>query len=99
MFNPKPSSNASGLSDAIDEMLVQLHEEDENSDVYAGMVDQLAKLYALKEIDHKITSPSRIDVNTLVLASANVIGILAIVGHERTNIITSKAVGLLMKLK
>lgn len=99
MFTKKQTTNSTGVSDAIDELLAEMHEQDKDSEIYNGMVDQLTKLYSLKEVDHKVDSPGRISVDTLAIVAANVVGIAMIVMHERENVITSKALPLLMKLR
>lgn len=99
MFTKKQSTNTVGVSNAIDELLVEMHEQDKDSDIYAVMVSQLEKLYGLKEIDCKVDSVSRVSMDTLTIVSGNVLGILMIVGHERANVVTSKALTLLTKLR
>lgn len=99
MFTKKPSSNKDGVTKAIDTLLAEMLEQDEDSDTYAKMIDQLLKLYSLKEVDLKVESEGRINLNTLLTVSANLAGIVLIVGHERANVVTSKALTLLMKLK
>lgn len=99
MFTKKQSTNSTGVSDAIDELLYEMHQQDKDSDTYNDMVDQLTKLYSLKEVDHKVDSPGRVSMDTLALIAANVVGIAMIVVHERENVITSKALPLLMKLR
>ncbi|WNM72417.1 hypothetical protein SEA_MOSSY_38 [Gordonia phage Mossy] len=99
MFTQKQTSNSTGVSDAIDELLKEMHEQDKDSDIYNEMVTQLTKLYSLKEVDHKVDSPGRISMDTMAIIAANVVGIAMIVMHERENVITSKALPLLMKLR
>ena len=59
---------------------------------YASTVDQLTKLYALKE------TPCRLSPDTLATIAANLLGIALIVGYERANVMTSKATGFIGKL-
>ncbi|WKW86820.1 hypothetical protein SEA_CONLEY_34 [Gordonia phage Conley] len=99
MFTKKPSSNTVGVSNAIDELLVEMHEQDKDSEIYAGMVKQLTELYSLKEIDHKVDSGKRVDLNTLTIVAGNILGIFTIVMHERDHVMTSKALSLLTKLR
>ncbi|QAU06743.1 hypothetical protein HWC66_gp37 [Gordonia phage Chikenjars] len=99
MFTKKQSTNTDGVTAAIDELLKEMHEQDKDSDVYNTMVDQLTKLYELKTIDHKVNAESRISMETLAIVGGNLAGILMIVGHERANVVTSKALTLLMKLR
>ena len=99
MFNRKTSTNTEGVSNAIDALLLEMQEQDKDSEIYANMVVQLTKLYGLKEIDCKVDTGRYVDMNTLTIAAANIAGILMIVSHERANVVTSKAVGLLLKLR
>ncbi len=62
---------------------------------YAAMTDQLVKLYGLK----KVEDPKKIDPNTLLTVGGNLTGILMIVGHERANVITSKAVQFVLRAR
>lgn len=41
----------------------------------------------------------RVSPDTLALVGANIIGIVMIIGHERANVIASKALGFISKLK
>lgn len=93
MFSNKPNPEMEELNRAITQVHTQLADETPESEEYANMVDQLVKLYAQKE---KIPS-RRISPDTLLTVSANLLGIVVIVGHERANVITSKALGFLGK--
>jgi len=95
MFTAKPRDEESGLKKAIDEVIREMARRSSDSDEYAKMVDQLSKLYSLKEID----SPGRVSPDTLAIVIGNLIGIILIVGHERTNVVTSKALSFVMKLR
>jgi hypothetical protein len=79
------------LSEAIENVFLEMKGEDVNSDAYAAMTTQLTKLYALK-------SPS-INPDTVAIGVANIIAVLLIVSHERTHIIASKAIGLLFRTR
>jgi len=43
--------------------------------------------------------PKPLSRDTLVLAGANLLGIVLIVGHERANVVTSKAIGFIKTLR
>lgn len=85
----------SGLEKTIDSLLTQMSVVDADSEAYAAMTNQLVKIYALKEID----KPKRLTPDTLAIVVGNLLGIVLIVGHERANIITSKAMNILLKLR
>lgn len=99
MFTKKSSTNKDGLTKAIDSLLEEMSDLNGDDPEYAKMADQLTKLYALKEVDYRVESNSRVSMDTLAVVGANLAGILMIVGHERANVVTSKALSLLLKLK
>lgn len=98
MFAGKTPSEPTALDEAIASALKDLSTFTADAEEYATIVDQLTKLHALKEEPNKFHWKN-IDPNTLVLAGANVFGILAIVEFERVGVITSKALGFIGKLK
>lgn len=100
MFDLKKliAGEKSGLEEAIDELLNEMKTFCGDDEEYAKMVTQLDVLYKLKEVDHKINSKWHVDGNTLVIASVNLIGILAVVKYEQTSVITSKVLNLIPKL-
>jgi len=93
MFTRAPAKTK--LDKAIDVLLDRLAEDAYDSDAYAKMVDQLSKLYKLKEQD----SRRRVSPDTLAMIAGNIVGIVLIIGHERANVITTKALGFVMRLK
>ena len=80
------------LDKAINEALAELSTHTADSKEYAQTADQVVKLYQLKK-------KSRISPDVLVTASANILGILVIVGHERAHVVTSKALAFVAKLR
>lgn len=93
MFNPpKPKSK---LDQAIDDALFTLLSHHPTSDEYATIVERVAKLHKLKEIE----SPQRVSPDTLLTVGANLAGIMMIIHHERLNVVTSKALSFVMKPK
>lgn len=94
MFQKEPDEE-SGLKKAIDTVFSEMASVSCDSDDYAKMVKQLSKLYSLKEID----KPARVSPDTIALVIGNIIGILLIVGHERTHVVTSKAMQFVLKLR
>jgi len=93
MFTKSP--HQIGLEKAINELLNDMTSFTSDSKEYTIMVDQLTKLYSLKVLDR----PKRISPDTLAIVAGNLIGILVIVGHERANIVTSKALSFVLKLR
>lgn len=84
---------ATPLEDAIANVYRELNRHTILSDEYAKTFDYLTKLHALRDTE-KSKSVSK---DTLVVVGANLLGILMIIKHENVNVITSRAMGLLMK--
>lgn len=81
------------LDKAIESALTDLSHYTAESDEYAAVNKQLKKLYELKRNE----KPERVSRDTLIVAGAQLLGIMMIVGHERANVITSKATSMLPK--
>lgn len=95
MFNLEPHENDSALNEAIDAIFSDLSHHRSDEEEYARSVDQLTKLYKLKEVN----PPRQVSPDTLAIVAGNLIGIILIVGHERMNVVTSKALNFLLKLR
>lgn len=94
MFNAKKQEDT-GLQTIIDLHIESMRDEDKGSVEYARKVDQLQKLYSLKED----TSKSKVSADTLAIVAGNLAGILLIVGAEKTGVVTSKALQFLLKTR
>jgi hypothetical protein len=94
MFIKKPPSET-GLEKAIDGVLSEMQGYSASDEEYSDMVDQLVKLHSLKLKEKR----QRVSPDILVTVAANLVGILIIVGHERTHIVTSKALSFVLKLR
>lgn len=81
------------LDEVITKVLAQMSETNSGTPEFAAMADQLTKLYKLKEIE----SPSRVSPDTLAVVAGNLAGILMILNFERVHIVTSKAIGFVLK--
>lgn len=79
----------------IDRALAALAFHDVASEDYAKTVEQVLKLHKMKE-DEK---PSRVSPDTAAIIGANLLGIILVIKHEHVNVITSRAMGLVTKLK
>lgn len=91
---PQKPIEKTGLDKIIDDLQSEMAGASGDSDEYAKMADQLVKLMELKAN----IGPKRISADTKATIIANLAGILIIVGHERTHIVTSKALGFVRKL-
>jgi len=79
----------------LEEEIQRLHGEiavlDPDTKQYTDCLANLSKLYELKKKDHTI-SPE-----TLAVIGANLAGIILILGFEQANVITSKAIGFVLR--
>lgn len=82
------------LDKAIEDLLYQMSTYDGFTDEYVIMADQLTKFYAIKEKKN-----DRVSLDTLATVGGNLAGILLIVNYEQANVLTSKALSLLLRTK
>ena len=94
MFHRK-STTTPDIDIPINALIAAMSEIDPDTDEYAMMVEQLVKLYKLKEVD----ASKRVSADTLAIVAANLAGIMMIVGHERAHVVTTKAIGFVQKLR
>jgi|tagenome__1003787_1003787.scaffolds.fasta_scaffold17975389_1 hypothetical protein len=85
----------SGLDKVIDEVLEEMLGRGSETEEYAQMVNQLVKLHALKQEE----KPKRLTPDTMAIVLGNLLGIIIIVKYERIDIITSKAMNFVLKLR
>jgi hypothetical protein len=83
------------LEAAVNKALLDLNNHPVGSEEYQKSLDALTKLHKLKE-EEKSSPVSR---DTLAVIAANLLGIFMIIKHERVNVITSRAFGMLLKPK
>lgn len=93
MFNRHREESKLDL--AIDQVFADLEVTTSDDPAYRASMKQLVKLYALKDRDVE----RRISPDTWLVVSANLLGIVIVVTHERTAVITTKALNFVMKMK
>ena len=83
----------SDLDFAVNKAIRSLNSHDVHSDEYAKTLDMIVKLHKMKmEETSKFVSR-----DTLAIVGSNLLGILMIIKHENVNVITSKAMSLILK--
>lgn len=90
----KVNPNDALLEETITQVLEALKGEEPETDKYAQMSTQLERLYTIRNE----TRSRRVSPDTLATIIANLLGIGIIVGHERTHIVTSKALSFVRKI-
>lgn len=94
MFIPKlKKSEPSNLDKAIDAILVEMHSgySEEDSKTQAETVKLLSEARAMSAKQNGVSA------DTLVAAGASLLGIAMIIGFEKTHVLTSKGLSLLLK--
>jgi hypothetical protein len=95
MFTPKTPSEPNGLQKVIDALEARLLMTQPETDEYPKMVEQLTKLHKLNESN----SPKRLSPDVVATIAGNLAGILMILSYERANVVTSKALSFVLKLR
>jgi hypothetical protein len=95
MFDLKFAAKPTVLDAVIDDALAQLSGLSIDTDEYTRKVDQITKLYKLKEQE----APKRVSPDTLAIVAGNLAGIVLMLHYERVHVITSKALGFVMKAR
>lgn len=93
MFTRKPQTETTELDKAITAALKQLDYVPAYSDEYSKIVNQITALQALKTENR----PQRVSPDTMAIVLGNLAGIVVIVGYEKANVVTSKALSFVMK--
>lgn len=81
------------LEKEIDEVLMYMSGLSPDSKEYSTISSNLEKLYKAKAED----KACRIKLDTVAVVVGNLAGILLILGYEKANIITTKALGFVVK--
>jgi hypothetical protein len=97
MFNQKPKSE----TQLLDEMIENAHSEaahfDVESDEMSAALKNLAEMYKIK--NSVVEKTDRFTKDQMLAVAGNLAGILAIIGYERVHVISSKALGFVIKAK
>lgn len=81
------------LDREIDNVISKLEKLSPNSEEYSITADNLEKLYRAKSYDkNRYITP-----DTVALVVGNLLGIAIIIWHEKAEVITTKALGFVMK--
>jgi uncharacterized Rossmann fold enzyme len=84
-----------GLELVYDEAVRDLLFKQVGSEEYAKTLEHIVKIHGLLREE----KPTRVSRDTLAVIGANLLGILMIIKHENVNVVTSRAMGLLMQAR
>lgn len=83
-----------GLQLVLDAATIKMVNCEVNSKEWNDCMKDVSNIKALMG-----DKPKRIDPNTVILSATNLAGILLIINHERLNVITTKALGFILKAR
>lgn len=83
------------LDPAIDSLLLEIQGNEDDPDEYAKRIKALDMLYKMQAQD----KPDRVSKDTLAIIAGNLGGIIMILGFEKANVITTKALSFVMKAR
>lgn len=92
-INKSDNSKPTTLDDVIDDVYSNLIGFTPDQEEYQLILDRLSKLHELKNAQRS----KRVSPDTMAVVIGNLLGIGLIVGHERAHVVTSKALGFVMK--
>jgi hypothetical protein len=81
------------LESAIDRAIRELGNHDVISAEYAKTLDRVVTLHKMLVED----KPNQVSKDTMAVVGANLLGIVLIIKHEFVNVVTSRAMSLLIK--
>ena len=95
MFIFRNQDRRTPLEIEIDNLISELDYFDKSSKEYADMLGKLERLYKAKSYD----TPRSISPDAKATIAANLLGIILILGYEKADIITTKALGFVTLLE
>ena len=96
MFNSKETpKHQRMLESELDRALIRLKTEMPTSEDYAKTLSLVERLNGMLDKD----IPEAVSKNTMLIVGGNLLGIILILKHEHLNIITSKALGFVIRAR
>ncbi len=77
----------------LERTLIHLKAEQITDEDYKKTLSLVERLYGMMDIQ----KPSRVSKDTMLVVGANLLGILMVIKHEHVNVVTSKALGFIMR--
>lgn len=95
MFSFNTKVEPTNLDEAIDAVLSRMKDFTAETEEYKSMVERLDTLYKCKAL----IGPQRLSPDAILGAAASIAGIVAILNFEKVGVITTKALGFVLKAK
>jgi hypothetical protein len=89
------SEEPSKLDQEVDRVLDALRDQMIGTKEYSTVLNALQDLHEMKEKE----KPLSVSKDTLAIIAANLLGIILIIKHEHVNVITSRAMNLVLRAR
>jgi hypothetical protein len=99
VFNRRNFNETHELDGPITHLISEMEGMDYGSDEHAAATQSLKVLMEARIADIAIRRAPIIDPNAIISVAASLTGIIAILSFEKANVITTKAVGFVVKPK
>lgn len=99
MFNRTPAVEAHELDKTITDLISELAGADAGSEEEIALANAVKTLMEARTADKVAAKKPTVSPDALVGAGATLLGIIAILGFEKANVITTKAVSFIPKIK
>lgn len=91
------SKEKTKLEKEIDEVLAVMSGISQTSDDYMVLAGNLTELYSARTKEQELERKNRVSPETVAVIAGNLLGIALILYHEQANVITSKALGFILR--
>jgi len=98
VFNRNRRDESHPLDDVIEHLTSALEGLDDGSENHTRAVESLKTLYELRAAD-KAGKKFSVNSDVITAGAMQLVGIFAILGFEKANVITTKAMGFVPKVK
>lgn len=83
------------VDNEISRVVLKLQDLEPDTEEYGNTLEKLSKLQKIRQEE----KPDRVSSDTIVQSAVNLIGIALIIRHENLNVIASKALSFVSKVK
>lgn len=100
MFNRESKNDTpSDLEDEITRVISLMSDQNPDTEEYTTMVSNLKVLVEARQLDEATDAPNRLSADTMLSVGGSIVGVLLILGFEKANVITSKGLSFIPKIK
>jgi predicted transcriptional regulator len=87
------------VDDEITKVVIELKSHDVNTEQYETILDRLGKLQKIRQEERNAYLSDLPSADTIVTSVTYLVGIVMILKHENLNVITSKALGFVPRVR